>query len=563
MSFEFRSNPAGALEDFRRARRRAALQEVVSQLKGESADLLSYEDVHRKLRGQEDSLRELKDIPINSIVGSVGRYKDFNRSFLPRGGIRSERWARVKMAMTGLTGVPPIEVYQIGEVYFVKDGNHRVSVAREMNFSYIQAYVTSVRTKVPLSPDVSLDQLILKAEYVEFLEQTRIDELRPGADLSVTAPGACPVLLEHIEVHRYFMGIDENREIAYEEAVTHWYDCVYWPVIDIIRRRALLQDFTKRTETDLYLYISQHQAELEHTLGWEISTDTAAGDIRPRSDSYRPTSERARALFAPRATSEQQAVDTPDRLFGDILVAINGRDNGWNSFDQASLIARREGGARLHGLHVVSKESERREPRIAELQSVFSERCRALDLSGRLAIDSGERINRICRRARYTDLTVVCLKCSLEEKKFGEGVRNLLRNCPRPVLVVPPVGSPLDRVLLAYDGSDLAKEALYIGAYMANRWGVELTVLTVNDDHVSAAKTQQRARNYLESHRIEADYIKSKRKLVKAILGTAKERRSNLILMGAYGLNAPIYITVGSAVEPILQASNQPVLICR
>jgi hypothetical protein len=143
-------------------------------------------------------------------------------------------------------GLPPIEVYQIGEAYFVRDGNHRVSVARELDAPTIQAYVTEVRTKVPLSPDDQPDDLILKAEYADFLEQTQLDKLRPGANLSLTVPGRYRTLQEHIAVHRYYMGLDQEREIPYEEAVTHWYDEVYLPVVQVIQERGILRDFPER-----------------------------------------------------------------------------------------------------------------------------------------------------------------------------------------------------------------------------------------------------------------------------------------------------------------------------
>lgn len=563
MSFEFNDNPFSALEDFRRARRRAALQEIVFQLKGKSPDLLSYEDVVHKLKGLEVSARELKDIPIDSIVGSVGRYRDFNRRFLPRDGIQSKRWARVKMAMTGQKGVPPIEVYQIGEVYFVKDGNHRVSVAREMGFSHFEAYVTQVQTKVPLTQDVEPDELIIKAEFAEFLEQTRLDKICPNADLTVTVPGQYIALLEHINVHRYYMGIDKQREISYAEAVIHWYDTLYKPVLHIINRRGMLREFSGRTDTDLYLYITQHRAELEKTLGWDITTDVAAGDIEPRSSGYRPTSEPVHEVSTQQESLKSQSAMVKDHLFVNILVAIDGGDSGWSSLDHAALIARRENGARLNGLHVVAAQSERQGPWVDELQSNFNDHCRILDLSGRLAIDAGKRINQICRRARYTDLTVVCLTCGPAETELSKGLRTLLRSCPRPILVVSQVKSQLDRVLLAYDGSDGAQEALYTAAYLANQWDIELAVLTTHDEKVPANKIQRPARDYLESHGIEATYIiKSKIDIVEAILDTATEQGSNLILMGAYGRNAPWYINVGSAVTPVLQKSNRPVLIC-
>ncbi|NIU60739.1 MAG: universal stress protein, partial [Pseudomonas stutzeri] len=209
----------------------------------------------------------------------MGRYNDFTRSFLPRQDSDQERWAKVHVAATGLVGLPPIEVYQIGEAYFVLDGNHRVSVARQLGATHIQAYVTEVRTRVPLSPDVQPDDLILKAEYADFLEHTCLDEIRPEADLSVTAPGQYRVLEEHIEVHRYFMGLEQEREIPYEEAVGHWYDEVYLPVVQVIRERGILRDFPGRTETDLYLWLSEHRAALEQALGWEIEPEAAATDL--------------------------------------------------------------------------------------------------------------------------------------------------------------------------------------------------------------------------------------------------------------------------------------------
>jgi len=122
---------AQAIIDFQNARRKADMQTLLSLLTGKSNELLSYEDVRQKLRAIEGSRRELQDIPLDAIVGSVGRYTDFNRDFLPRNESDQHRWVRVMVEATGLTGLPPIEVYQVGEVYFVLDGNHRVSVARQ------------------------------------------------------------------------------------------------------------------------------------------------------------------------------------------------------------------------------------------------------------------------------------------------------------------------------------------------------------------------------------------------------------------------------------------------
>ena len=129
---------SAAVEDFRRARRKASLEQVLARLTGKTIDLLSYEDVRRKLRATSGVSQDLREIPLDAIIGSVGRYADFTRSFLPRKDSDEGRWARVKVAVDDLSGLPPIEVYQVGEAYFVRDGNHRVSIARELGATHIQ-----------------------------------------------------------------------------------------------------------------------------------------------------------------------------------------------------------------------------------------------------------------------------------------------------------------------------------------------------------------------------------------------------------------------------------------
>ncbi|MBL6983120.1 MAG: ParB N-terminal domain-containing protein, partial [Anaerolineales bacterium] len=271
-----------AVSDFREARRKAALQGVMARITGKPTELLSYEEVRQKLHALESGVQKLRDIPLDAIVGSVGRYTDFSRDFLPLMDSDQDRWAHVMAKATGLTGLPPIDVYKIGEVYFVSDGNHRVSVARQLDAKQIQAYVTEVKTRINITPDMQPDDLIIKAEQIEFLEITQLDRLQKGSDFTVTVPGKYPILLEHIEVHRYFMGIDENREITYDEAVEHWHDEVFCPIIQIIRERGILRHFPERTETDLYLWISRHRTKLEDALGWHIETEVAAVDLEHR-----------------------------------------------------------------------------------------------------------------------------------------------------------------------------------------------------------------------------------------------------------------------------------------
>jgi nucleotide-binding universal stress UspA family protein len=568
------------VEDFRHARRQANLQQVVARLTGKSAELLSYEDVRQKLKAMELSGEELKEIPLDAIVGSVGRYTDFTRGFLPRQDSDEGRWARVKVAMTDMRGVPPIQVYQIGQAYFVQDGNHRVSIARRLGATHIEAYVTQVQTKVPLSPDIQSDDLILKAEYTEFLEHTCLDELRPEADLSVTAPGQYQVLEEHIEVHRYFMGLEQEREIPYTEAVAHWYDEVYLPVVWVIRERGILRDFPGRTETDLYLWTSEHRATLMQELGWEIDPKVAATDLsvqlspRPQRVAARVGGKVMDAVMPDELEAgpppgqwrkEHVTARQDDRLFADILVAVNGEESGWYALEYTLEIARREG-ARLHGLHVTPLEAKEKGQEVQAVQAEFDRRCQETDVTGDLALESGKVQRRVCDRAPLTDLVVLSLSYPPAPQpmaRLGSGLRTIIQRCPRPVLAVPEGSPPLDRVLLAYDGSPKADEALFIATYVANRWNIPLTIVTVIESGRTTSDTLERAQSYLETHKVQATIVKESGSVAEAILKAAKEHASDLIIMGGYGFSPVLEVVLGSTVDHVLSASQRPVLICR
>jgi len=556
------------------------MEQIMARLTGRSADLLSYEEVRQKLKAKGMGKWGLQDIPLDAIVGSVGRYTDFTRSFLPRQDSDEERWARVKVRVTDLGGLPPIEVYQIGETYFVRDGNHRVSVARQVGATHIQAYVTEVRTKVPLSPDIQPDDLILKAEYADFLEHTRLDELRPEADLSVTVTGQYQVLEEHIKVHRYFMGLEQEREIPYQEAVGHWYDEVYRPVVQVIRERGILRDFPGRTETDLYLWVSEHRAALGQELGWEIGTEEAAADLAAQ---FSPRPQRVVARMSEKlldavTPDELQAGPQPgqwrkehlaarhdDRLFADILVAVNGEETGWYALGQAVEVALREG-ARLHGLHVVPSETQRNSEGAQAVQAEFNRRCEAADIPGRLALEVGKVPRKICERARWTDLVVLSLSYPPAPQpiaRLGSGLSTLLRRCPRPVLAVPGSSSHLGRALLAYDGSPKADEALFVATYLSGRWHIPLTVVTVIEMGRTTSDTLAHAQKYLEAHGVQAAFVKEAGPVAEAILKTAEEHESDLIIMGGYGFSSVLEVVLGSAVDQMLRASRRPMLICR
>ena len=255
------------METFSAARRRAFVQDMLAELSGRPDDLLSFAEVQEQLHLSEPPQDiSLEEIPLDKIVGSVGRYKDFNRAFLPRGPIDPERWARIDR-LRRHTALPPIDVFKIGDVYFVQDGNHRVSVARARGDKLIRARVVEIPIRVPLGPDTSPDDLILKSGYTEFLEKTSLDRTCPEQRIELTRAGGYRRLLQHIEVHQFYMGLRSRHYPSLDEAAADWYLSVYLPIVERIRASRILARFRGRTEADLYLWIAENRARLQMQYG--------------------------------------------------------------------------------------------------------------------------------------------------------------------------------------------------------------------------------------------------------------------------------------------------------
>src|SRR3979409_518622 len=138
-------------------------------LRGDTRPLLSFDEVRRAARLEGQAYRGLKDVPLGDIRGSVGRPTDFDASFLPVKPQMRKRWEQLDAAMRRGEAVPPIEVYHLGDVYFVKDGHHRVSVARHLGWKTIPARVIQVRTRAPLSGDMDAAALLEGEEDEAFL----------------------------------------------------------------------------------------------------------------------------------------------------------------------------------------------------------------------------------------------------------------------------------------------------------------------------------------------------------------------------------------------------------
>ncbi len=256
-----------ARADFNRARFKAFLNRAWSAISGQPTSLLSYDEIKERLRIGGPIYRGVKTVKVEQIVGSLNRYHQFDRAFLPVEDQIAERWQNIDRAFYKDISLPPVVLYKVGEVYFVVDGHHRVSVAREQGQEFIEAEVRECSTRVNITPDLKTEDLDILGKKVRFLERTRLDILRPQSRVRLTIPDGFDRMLEHIAVHRYFMGIDLKRDISEEEAIAHWYDTVYMPIVKEIRKSKILKDFPGKTEGDLYLWVLDHQHYLAEAEG--------------------------------------------------------------------------------------------------------------------------------------------------------------------------------------------------------------------------------------------------------------------------------------------------------
>ncbi len=571
-----------ARDDFRNARRQAKMRDIINRLTGRPSHLLPFEEVRKRLKASGGKRLGLQRIPLDSIIGSVGRYTDFTRDFLPRSDSAAGRWVQVKEKFRNLQDMPPIQAYKIGEAYFVLDGNHRVSIARTRKATDIQAYVIEIQTRVPVTPDTDLDDLIIKSEYANFLEKTHLDEVRPQAVLTITAPGRYQILVDQINHHFTELQAKRREEISYQNAVCDWYDNVYSPVIKVIQRRGILRDFPNRTETDLYVWITQHQKELKHSFGWNLEPTVAVTDITDRHGTRIPRIisrnwQKLRTAIVPpsldpgprpgifRKRQREIHAHDPAHLFTHMLMPLSGEENSWVALDFGVRLAWREE-AHLMGLHIVPPGTDIPNSKTDAIRERFEFRCREVGIPGEMSIETGEIVPTIIKRATLSDLVILHLAHPPEDHpiiRMESGIRKLIQRCPRPILTIPEVPQKIEKLLVAYNGSPKSTEALYAAAYFSGRWVIPLVVLTVTEPFKVDSRIIGHARYYLRSHGIKTTFIQEDGDIAEIILDTAKSNDIDIIFMGGYSRSPLMEVVWGSSLDGVLAKSPIPVLICR
>ena len=270
-------------EDFSKARNKAFFNEIQHLLSPEEASLISLNDVKQLIRPVNETYLGMKVIPIDKIIGSEGRYKDFDNNFFPKSSHLRNRWEHVDEAAIKEINLPPIKVYEIAGLYVVRDGNHRVSVAKARGTEFIDAEVVTLQSEIKLKKPDNINDIvkqIINYEKRLFYAETSFGDITDFWCLDFSRAGRYDVIYNHILTHKYFLNQKQKDEVSMEDAIISWFTKVYIPIISTIQKKKILKKFPKRTYSDLYVWIVRYWDDLKHKFGNnEIPIDIAVEDF--------------------------------------------------------------------------------------------------------------------------------------------------------------------------------------------------------------------------------------------------------------------------------------------
>jgi hypothetical protein len=266
--------------DFGRARRRRALARIAARLRLEPSDvnvILPFEEVVAALGRRGERRLGLETIPLDSIVGTVDRGREFDRRFRPTSGRVRPRWERIATAQRKGQAMPPIDVYRIGELHFVKDGHHRVSVARALGHDVIEAWVTEVITELGADQTIRLADLPLKSHERLFFERV---PLPPEArtEIKLSDEWRYAALAEAVEAWGFRVMQGRGELLSRDEVARAWFSEEYIPVVEMLREADLIR---RGTETESYMRVSHLRFLILRTHEW---TDEVIERLREELD---------------------------------------------------------------------------------------------------------------------------------------------------------------------------------------------------------------------------------------------------------------------------------------
>jgi hypothetical protein len=257
-----------AQSDFARARRARVLSDIARRMRREPGDvgqILPFEEVVDALGrvGQVD--RGLQVVPLDAIVGTVDRAADFDRGFRPTTTRLRSRWERIAAAQRRGEPLPPVSLYQVGELYFVRDGHHRVSVAKSLGRMDIDAYVTEVTTRLQLGSDLRVSELPLKDHERLFRERVPLDAPR-RVRIALSDPWDFGFLAEMVEAWGFRMMQERGSFADRAEVARRWFDDEYAPVSEMLRSGELIE--RGETDAEAYMRVAGQRYLLLRTHEW-------------------------------------------------------------------------------------------------------------------------------------------------------------------------------------------------------------------------------------------------------------------------------------------------------
>jgi hypothetical protein len=253
--------------DFMRARRRQILARLAYRLHREPDDvnlILPFDDVVSALGLRGERERGLQSIRLDTVVGTVDSHRDFDRHFRPTSSRVRERWERLALAQRRGESIPPIDVYRIGQLHFVKDGHHRVSIAMATGQKTIDAYVTEVLTDVPASGIRGRRDLLTKSSERMFRSRVPLPQ-QAYAKIIFADPWCYAELGEGVEAWGFRCMQAERQFIGREQVARRWWAEEYIPVLRMLRAADLIG---RRTDAEAYLRVARERYRLMRTHDW-------------------------------------------------------------------------------------------------------------------------------------------------------------------------------------------------------------------------------------------------------------------------------------------------------